>query len=638
MSSRRAPLPFFMLASILLLTACGPVRELSLDDRQDLDQEAQAQIAVGNFEAAAQIYLNQAADAEGPLVIQLRLDAGKTLLDGGLGERAREVIGPAAMAQADPKQRATARLLLARYFEAQGDWSTALDALGDPIPESDAEQRLRVLRLQARYQKALGASEQHLIARIRALPLLPLPEQAEETLAIWQDIEQGEAAYIETLAAYPQLQPWTDMAALLRAAALDSARLQTAIEDWTAQYAEHPATSPLAAHIWERFGAGGVMPTRIAILLPLTGRLGEAGAAIRDGILAAWYRRPVTERPAMDFHDTAAIPANNLYAQALGEGAEAIIGPLHKKELRLIALSGAPPIPMLALNRNPRIVDPPRNLFQFGLIPEDEAAATARRLIEENRLRALLFTPEGDRGDRVSRRFTAQYTEQGGTVLAENRFDSQQKDFSDAIQSALGLDLSRDRAHALMGLLGKRLKFEPRRRRDAQAIFLAAPGGQARLIKPQLAFHRADDIPVYALSRVYLGRPDPEADRDLDGVRFPDAPWMVGEGAMAAERSRMETDLPKQNPHYLRFHALGYDALNLLPRLTALRLASGQGVPAATGIVSSDAQGVLRRELVWAEFLHGAARLLAPTGETTNHANNANGVQAPNDANAQPNP
>ena len=41
----------------------------------------------------------------------------------------------------------------------------------------------------------------------------------------------------------------------------------------------------------------------------------------------------------------------------------------------------------------------------------------------------------------------------------------------------------------------------------------------------QLKFHFAGDIPVYSTSDSF--EPDPGANGDLDGLFFPDMPWMV---------------------------------------------------------------------------------------------------------------
>ena len=614
---------------LISLTACGSIRELSTHDRQTLDRHVQALVSEGQYQAAAQVYLDKATEAEGPLAVDLRLDAGKVLLEGGLSDRALEVIGPDPMAEGSPNQRSTAQVMLARYFESQGDLNTALRVLGEPVVGAGVAERTRILRLQGRYHQSLGALDRAVLARSRVLALLDAQQRQEETQAIWQWILQAEETQRRSLQQHRQTRLWADMLAITRAHALDPESLERAMIGWRRQYDDHAAAQPLAALVQRRFRAGGIPPSRIAVLLPLSGRLADAGGAVRDGILAAYFRLPPQARPHLDFHDTAAVPVNHLYAQALADGAQALIGPLRKEALKQIAAAGEPPIPVLSSNQDPSIGQPHPNLYQFGLSPEDEAREVGEYLFKQGHLRTLVFTPQGDWGKRVGRQFLDTYSSLGGTALAIHRFDPRQKDFSATLQSELGLDDSKARSRDLNGLLGMSLEFEPRRRRDVQAIFLAAPNRQARLIKPQLKFHRAGDVPVFATSRVYPGRRNAEADRDLDGLSFPDAPWVIGDGAMAAQRSRMEADLPHQNPNYVRFHALGFDALNLLPKVRALRLAAGQGIAGATGELYCDAGGRIHRKLLWARFDNGIPRLLTETTPTEVESTQVGGIVTP---------
>src|SRR5690554_7108230 len=76
-------------------------------------------------------------------------------------------------------------------------------------------------------------------------------------------------------------------------------------------------------------------------------------------------------------------------------------------------------------------------------------------------------------------------------------------------------------------LLRQSTEFEPRRRQDADWLFLVALPQQARQIKPTLAFNFASDLPVYSTSHVYSGEPNPSKDRDLNGIVFCDTPWLL---------------------------------------------------------------------------------------------------------------
>ena len=62
---------------------------------------------------------------------------------------------------------------------------------------------------------------------------------------------------------------------------------------------------------------------------------------------------------------------------------------------------------------------------------------------------------------------------------------------------------------------------------DVDMVFIAANSRQARLIKPQLKFHRAQTLPVYATSRISSSSGNSDDDRDLDEILFVDIPWML---------------------------------------------------------------------------------------------------------------
>jgi uncharacterized protein len=59
-------------------------------------------------------------------------------------------------------------------------------------------------------------------------------------------------------------------------------------------------------------------------------------------------------------------------------------------------------------------------------------------------------------------------------------------------------------------------------------IFLAARPSEALLIRPQLRFHYAGTLPIYATSSIY--DPARSDNAELDGVLFADMPWRVGAG------------------------------------------------------------------------------------------------------------
>ena len=64
-------------------------------------------------------------------------------------------------------------------------------------------------------------------------------------------------------------------------------------------------------------------------------------------------------------------------------------------------------------------------------------------------------------------------------------------------------------------------------------------------------------------------------------------------------RDKVLTLWPQANNDLLRFFAMGYDSISLLPHLAELRAATGQQREGLTGALSINEQGVVRRQLHW---------------------------------------
>lgn len=267
---------------------------------------------------------------------------------------------------------------------------------------------------------------------------------------------------------------------------------------------------------------------------------------------------------------------------------------------------------MLALNYSD-IGDhaPPRNLFQLGLSPEQEARAAADRAFADGHIRGVVITPSTAWGDRVAKAFNERWLKLGGHVVEVQHYDPKQNDYSKAIRRLLNVDESQARRNAVRRMIGEKVEFIPRRRQDIDFIFMVAYARQARLIRPQLRFHHAPNVPVYTTSHAFSGAIDAQMDRDMDGVLFAGMPWTL---APSMRDQHLKDDLasawPKASQRYTRLHALGVDAYQLIDQLNALRREPGRQFAGASGLLSLDMANRLQRQLLWARFERGIPRLL----------------------------
>ena len=98
---------------------------------------------------------------------------------------------------------------------------------------------------------------------------------------------------------------------------------------------------------------GYASTAQVALLLPLSGPLGSAGGAIRDGFLAAFFADPDLEaRPRVRILDTGETVDGALeaYRLAVEGGATRVVGPLAREQVAAVQEAQTVPVPVLALN------------------------------------------------------------------------------------------------------------------------------------------------------------------------------------------------------------------------------------------------------------------------------------------------
>lgn len=490
----------------------------------------------------------------------------------------------------------------------------ALRLLPETFPDMPGDLRARVLGTRADAYRLTGQPALALIARIERESLLAEDEaMARNHREIWAILETMPVARLELLAQIenaPVLRGWANLAQAVRGARLGRQRVSAAIGRWRDEFPEHPAGPTFAETLRERVASESAYPERVALLLPLSGPLADAGTAIRDGMFAAYYGQPAhVQRPEIEVYDTAGEPegAARAYERAISDGAEFVVGPLAKGGVATVAENASRGVPVLSLNYLPDDeAEPPQSLYQFGLLPEDEARQAAEAAVQNGHLNALVLVPGGDWGERMATAFARRLDELGGVVLEQGRYDADTTDYGNAIQRLFDLDSSYARARRVRSTIGDSARFEPRRRQDVEVIFVAAMPRQARLVKPQLEFHRAGDLPVYATSHMFTGTPDPDSDWDMNGLYFTDTPWILENLEQPDELYRQVVEhWPGGHSQYPRLYALGIDAFSMLPHLDRMGRDTANTLSGRTGLLALDEHGRVYRQLHWAQMRRG---------------------------------
>ncbi|PKM11062.1 MAG: LppC family lipoprotein [Gammaproteobacteria bacterium HGW-Gammaproteobacteria-3] len=575
-----------LLSALLLLAGCSNPAAVPIN-----------RAAPGKISATAQALQNQ-----------FKLHAIETLILSGNSQTAQSHANALDRVSLSAPQQNQLDLYYAQIDLSFGEAERALSRLHGVQPELlNSADLIQYHQARAFAYSLTGEPLKSAIARIALEPLLSSTQQQENHTAIIETLNLMPLSELEQNR--PQsptvLSGWIALVRILKLKNKDPALANDALFDWRLTYPQHPANPVELERYLTQTHPVFKQPAAIAVLLPESGTYAGVGNAIREGIKAASKQDHKPDKPVLRFYDSESAPLAALYQQAVAEGAELVIGPLSKPDLQSLADNVNFNIPVLALNHIPELNK--ANLYQFGLSPADDAEQIARKARLDSHRQALMLLPDTDLGARSGDYINDYWTRGGGTVLETQIYDPGQTDFSGELKKLLNLDESERRYHQLRRLIPD-IHYVPRRRQDADVIFLNAYETAARSINPQLKFYRAGSIPVYATPQVYSGLPNSALDADLDAITFCDLPWLftsVYPGALSL--AALQETWAQFPAIYLRLIALGLDAYGVVAHLDTL---SEQSYSGATGKLLLTGTYRIKRNLVCAKFTEGIPHVI----------------------------
>ncbi|MBI2802572.1 MAG: penicillin-binding protein activator [Gammaproteobacteria bacterium] len=581
---------------------------------------ASAKIERGDFEGAAADLVAAAATPNIPAA-DTRLRAALIYFDLNDLKRAREL---APDQDHTPNvRRAFITTLLAPPESSAANKLAELNALDSR--QFDPFEKGLYLRTLGRVQLALD--DDTAVVNLLNSELLPLARQrrTELTHLIWDSLVKcRDLAQLDRADTRNQnVAGWRALLNETRTQAGAPQMLAEHLSQWRLAYPQHPANEILVDELVERAEEAAKLSKKIALLLPFNGELAAFARAIRDGFIAMRFAAhdqdlTITTYPAFG------ADVRNVYAQAVADGADMIVGPLDKLGVESLHGVTERKVPILALNvatqTTPPAADVPagaRDFIQFALRPEDEAQDLADRAWGEGRRRMATIVPNTDLGTRAQKTFSDQWQRRGGVVAGAATYNSSVASYQAAIKQTFSLADSESRANALRKLLQRPITFVAQSRPDLDAIMLVAQPEDGRQILPQFRYYGVDNLPIYATSQLFSGTVSPRADQDLDGVMLGCMPWIIGiedrelRRLIAGRWTRSGRDLD-------RFYAFGIDAYRLVKLLPQMRVDPSLNATGATGRLSLDRTGTIHRTLTWAKFSQGVPRPLRdlqPHGE-----------------------
>lgn len=507
-------------------------------------------------------------------------------------------------------------------------------------PISGYEERYFLLqaKILSSQQKWILASESLLNSQL---------SDTEKSEQIWTWLQHLSVNELKQAQSKPnRLQPWLQLSMILQLYGLKSSELVEQVAYWQQRYQNHPLALNLPKELQDSLSLQSIAATKVAVLLPLTGRLSTQGLALKEGILAAYLSNieaakiaesSLTEVPAQNseqyrqirFFDSNLKSTEEL--NALVQDFDLVIGPLLKENIASLADVLPSDKIMLALNRldslpaksasapttnNINSLSLRKEHYFFALAPEDEAQQLAQYIIQKGFKRPIIFTADNS----VTSRMTDTFVE---TWLANNdemrhpgiAVFSDSKDMREQVEGLLDVAQSKARIKQMENVADVEVFAEERNRQDIDVIILFANPEQTELLNPiieaSLTPSAGHSLSVFASSRSYSLELTKNSLRDLRNLTFSDMPWMLPENPWRTLAEQTADLWPQRQDSLLRLFAMGYDAYELIANLRQLQQLPQVSKSALTGKLNITEDGVLHRALPLAQILQDRVTVLA---------------------------
>ena len=347
---------------------------------------------------------------------------------------------------------------------------------------------------------------------------------------------------------------------------------------------------------------------KIALLLPMTGKYSKIGKVIFEGIEAELNSISKNNRPELSIFDTGDenINLRDTYYEMLSNNFDYVIGPIRKNLINKIINHSSDKLPILTLNYTNNFKKYPDAVYQFGLLPEDEAICIAEKSIIDGNINASLLYPDNTWGKRIGESFSMRFEELGGKVINTIKYKKDEEmEINKSIKSLLQIEKSINRKDYLQSILKTKLQYKPYIPNNLDMIFSVGTSKNMRSIKPQFNFNFAEDVPFYSTSHIYNGVINKEINQDLNDIKFCDIPWLYNNKDILQKKS-LRDNVEKRD--LLRFVAIGMDSVKILYNINSLKINKKKYLVANTGYLQLDEFNKIRRSLIIVKFRNGKAK------------------------------
>ena len=606
------------------LTSCGPTTTVKTqpDTPVETDRESTAieYLKQRQYSSAAREYQQLATDYP-ELANGYRLKAATAWFEDGNDLQAEKSLNETDIdVEVFPLQHLQKIILLAKLANYRQQASSALELLSDS-PGINTPDGLLTAYHQTRAEayRQLEQPNSYLVEMLSAFSAAAnQTTTAAEVDTFWSVLKTRSTTELDSIRMMdtPTSNSWLSLADIAKQHLTDRQALELALSNWQQEHPNHPASLSIVPELIsnaERYTL--IQPKQIALILPLSNRYQKAGQAIRDGFVSGWMEFSVS-KPELKIYDSTTGNINQIYQQAVDQGADLVVGPLLRDNIIDLLNNDNLMVNTLLLNylaaeqipQNDTVL-PGVNLFQVGLSPEQEARQIAQQAYADGHSSALVLTPANNKGQSILDSFQQEFESLGGQVLEYTSFDNSSNSYIQNIRAILNSDISKQRAADLRATINLTIESETRSRQDADMLFLHARNLAAKQIVPMLYFEQQNRIPIYATSDIHTKSGADEDNTDINNVTFVDIPWLLSNSVMAENiRNQFQQHWPGADYFLYRLYALGNDTYRIIDNLANMRSNPNMNLQGLSGTLLLNKTGEIQRQLTLGIFQEGQAQ------------------------------
>ena len=448
-----------------------------------------------------------------------------------------------------------------------------------------------------------------MLMQLSALSLQPSLSE-KSLIPTWKQLLQLPLDKLQAMQASTNnlyISAWLQLAIASKQYNQQPQNLVNAIKTWQIDHPQHSANVLIPSLNQLSSAQTPNTPSKIALLLPSQGPYAAMGTAVKRGFFASYfqYHKTHPQAPTITVYDTSNQDIKTVYEKAVNDGAQLIIGPLDKSKVATLSDWSGVSVPTIALNYSNKPVESD-NLIEFGLSPTQSAVQSAELAWEQGASKLLIIKQKNNWYQSVSNAFVNEWQALGGKIVGV--LTIHKGTLAPQIADILQTNYSQLREKQLSTLLKQKFVFTPRKRHDANGIFLLTTPSLAKQVKPLLNFYYAGQLPVFSTSLIYNGYQQVGENHDLDGIYFNDMPWVITDSPFTQSlKSSIQRLWPQNFLQYSRLYAVGIDSFTLGMNFTRLLYLPDFPIQGVTGNLFLNGQHEIMQELVQAKFTRGRA-------------------------------